>query len=60
MIPQSYQNIPITYKNVWYGIQKQPNCKKEAWLSKVESYLKDEWMHGMVNNKRWYLNAAKA
>jgi len=25
-----------------YGMQKQPSCKKEAWPSKVESYLKDE------------------
>jgi len=25
-------------------MQKQPSCKKEAWPSKVESYLKDEYM----------------
>jgi len=41
-------------------MQKQPSCKKEAQPSKVESYLKDEWMYGMANNKRWYINAAKA
>jgi len=40
--------------------QKQPGCKKGARPSKVESYLKDESMHGMANNKGWYLDAAKA
>jgi len=25
-------------------MQKQPSCKKEAWPSKVESYLKDEFI----------------
>jgi len=48
------------YKNVWYGMQKQPSCKNEAQPSKVESYLKDEWMHGMANNKSGCLNVASA
>jgi len=29
-------------------MQKQPSCKKEARPSKVESYLKDEQMHGIA------------
>jgi len=33
-------------------MQKQPSCKKEAQPSKVESYVKDECMHSMANNKR--------
>jgi len=41
-------------------MQKQPSFKKEVRPSKVESYLKDKWMLGMANNKRWYLNVAKA
>jgi len=34
--------------------------KKCGQVKYVESYLKDEWMLGMANNNRWYLNAAKA
>jgi len=41
-------------------MQKQPSYNKEVQPSKVESYLKNEWMYGMANNKGWYLNAAKA
>jgi len=29
---------------IYYAMQKQPSCKKEARPSKVESYLKDECM----------------
>ena len=32
----------VTIQSIIVGMQKQPSCKKEAWLSKVESYLKGE------------------